>query len=94
MTAKKFPNWRELPIGAEISGGGNSQNYSTGNWSAASIEFLPENCKNCGLCFSACPDSAILKENGKVVGIDREHCKKCGICERVCKFGAIKISGK
>ena len=40
-----------------------------------------------------CPDSAILVEDAKVVGIDLEHCKGCGICAAECppKVKAIKM---
>jgi pyruvate ferredoxin oxidoreductase delta subunit len=38
-----------------------------------------------------CPDSAIIVEEGKLVGFNMEHCKGCGICAVECpdKINAI-----
>jgi len=40
-----------------------------------------------------CPDSAIIIEDGKMIGFDMEHCKGCGICAVECpdKVKAIKM---
>ena len=40
-----------------------------------------------------CPDSAVITEDGKMIGFDLEHCKGCGICAMECpdKVKAIKM---
>jgi Pyruvate/2-oxoacid:ferredoxin oxidoreductase delta subunit len=38
----------------------------------------------------SCPDSSILVEAGKVVGIDDKHCKGCGICAKECPTKPVK----
>jgi uncharacterized Fe-S center protein len=46
-------------------------------------------CRNCGICFDHCPETAIVQAEGHVV-IDGEKCVGCGACLVVCKPGAIK----
>ena len=47
-------------------------------------------CRICGVCFKACPHSAIIKYK-KAYKIDSVKCRKCGICKEVCKFEAIGV---
>jgi len=75
--------WRDIPIGGLILEAGNAQNYLTGDWKTYRPVHDSEKCTNCLLCWIHCPDSAIIVEDGRVVGIDLEHCKGCGICETI-----------
>ena len=64
---------------------GNSELYATGAWVPKNLQFISENCINCGLCWPVCPDDAIvLDQNGNMIGIDTDHCKDCGMCVEIC----------
>lgn len=93
--SEKHLSWKDLPIGGVIPTAGNSTKYHTGVWSPTKIQYIPKNCTQCGMCFSACPDSAIIHdENGKMIGVDTDHCKACGLCVEACKFSALEIQRK
>ncbi|HSA97325.1 MAG TPA: DUF362 domain-containing protein [Acidobacteriota bacterium] len=47
-------------------------------------------CRNCGVCMTFCPETAIVQAEGHVV-IEPAKCVGCGECLVVCKFGAIKM---
>jgi NADH-quinone oxidoreductase subunit F/NAD(P)H dehydrogenase (quinone)/NADP-reducing hydrogenase subunit HndC len=47
-------------------------------------------CKQCGLCFKACPAEAITWQKKQPAVIDKEKCVKCLSCFEKCKFDAIK----
>ncbi|MCL2126746.1 MAG: NADH-quinone oxidoreductase subunit NuoF [Treponema sp.] len=51
-------------------------------------------CKSCGLCFKACPVSAITGEKGKPYVIDGDACIACGSCRSACKFNAVFAKGR
>ena len=78
------PGWKDLPIGGVILQAGNSAEKSVAGWRTYRPIHDPEKCINCLRCWILCPDSAIIVEDGKVVGIDYEHCKGCGICAHEC----------
>ena len=76
--------WRELPIGGAILEPGSSVQNDTGAWRT----YVPvrdyDKCIHCLNCWILCPDSAVVVEDGKVVGTDLDHCKGCGICVKAC----------
>ena len=76
--------WREMPIGGIIFNAGSSQEYQTGGWRTYKPVYDEERCVHCLRCWILCPDSAVLVEDGKVIGFDEEHCKGCGICAAEC----------
>ena len=80
----KLLSWREMPIGGIIFHAGSSQEYETGGWRTYMPVHDPEQCIHCLRCWILCPDSAVLVEDGKVVGFDYAHCKGCGICAKEC----------
>jgi pyruvate ferredoxin oxidoreductase delta subunit len=80
----KLKGWKDLPIGGVIVEAGNSDDYETGSWRTYKPVHDAEKCTNCLRCWVYCPDSAILVEDGKVVGIDYKHCKGCGVCAHEC----------
>ncbi|HHT9124205.1 MAG TPA: 4Fe-4S binding protein [Candidatus Brocadiia bacterium] len=79
----ELPTWCELS-GAVISAPGSSTCIETGTWRTYMPIRDAEKCIQCMRCWIYCPDSAIIVEDGKVVGIDYEHCKGCGICAKEC----------
>ena len=89
----KLKGWKEIPIGGVITEAGNSDNYETGSWRAYKPILDTEKCINCLKCWIICPDSSIIVEDGKVVGINYKHCKGCGLCAQGCpdKVKAIKM---
>ena len=80
----KLKGWKEIPIAGLIVEAGNAITYETGSWRTFKPIHDAEKCTNCLRCWIYCPDSSILLEDGKVVGIDYDHCKGCGICAREC----------
>ena len=77
-------SWREIPIGTVVLEAGSAQRYQTGDWRTTRPVLDQSKCINCLFCWIYCPDSAILVEDGKVVGIDYDYCKGCGICAAEC----------
>ena len=80
----KEKTWKEIPIGGVIEDAGNAFEYETGSWRTFRPNWHVDRCIQCLRCWVACPDSAILTEEGKVTGIDYGHCKGCGICSFEC----------
>lgn len=78
------PAWHELPKGGLMVEPGSAKQYKTGDWRTERPIWDAEKCSSCLLCWMYCPDSSILVEDGKVVGIDYDHCKGCGICAAEC----------
>lgn len=84
MKEKKEKGWKEIPIGGLILEAGNATEYETGSWRTFRPVRDEDRCIHCLICWIFCPDSSILVEDEKVVGIDLTHCKGCGICAREC----------
>ena len=62
MTEDKLnPNtpMEDLTIGGNIYTAGNAKEFKTGDWRSSKPVFIPELCKQCGLCFPVCPEDAI-----------------------------------
>ena len=80
----------DLTIGGNIYEAGNSTKFKTGDWRSVTPKYIPENCKQCGLCFPVCPDDAIpVGKNQKRGDFNYDYCKGCGVCAKVCPFKAI-----
>ncbi len=94
----KLKKWQELAPGAVVREAGNSKDYKTGNWNPnLKVEWDPKTCINCNLCWTACPDEAIIVDkDGNMAGIDQDFCKKCGLCVDICpsKPKSLKIVTK
>ncbi len=84
-------NKKELPLGGVIPKGGTAHDYSTGGWRKLRPVVDTEKCTNCLICWVMCPDSAVITQDGKMVGFDMEHCKGCGICAKECPADAIEM---
>lgn len=82
MSEEKL-GWKKLPEG-DVLEAGTAEKFETGDWRSERPIFHSERCIQCLLCWAYCPDTSILTENGKVVGIDYRHCKGCGICAKEC----------
>ena len=93
MSENKEGGWKDIPRGGLILEAGNAVEYETGSWRNMRPIRDEEKCIDCLRCWIFCPDSAILVEDRKVVGIDLDHCKGCGICAYECppKVNAIEM---
>jgi len=83
---KRSSGWKKFndDLGV-IKNPGNSMEYRTGNWAGRKLNFCAKNCINCSLCWSVCPDDAILTDDeGNMIGVDLDHCKSCGLCTEAC----------
>jgi len=60
------------------------------------INFIPNNCIDCGQCRTVCPQDAIGNKEVEQPGliIDRDRCTLCGLCAKFCYAGAINILGR
>ena len=63
---------------------GSAAEYDTGGWRSKRPVWDWDKCSQCLTCWIFCPDSAVMVENGRVVGADLAHCKGCGICAVEC----------
>jgi pyruvate ferredoxin oxidoreductase gamma subunit len=64
----------------------------TGGWrTGRRPRFELDQCVNCLLCWSYCPDRAIRLDDGQVVGIDYDLCKGCEICVAACPTQALTM---
>jgi 2-oxoacid:acceptor oxidoreductase delta subunit (pyruvate/2-ketoisovalerate family) len=88
----KLKGWKEIPIGGLIIEAGNSEKYETGSWRSLRPIRDEDKCIHCLLCWVYCPDSSIIVEDNKVVGLDLEHCKGCGICAKECPPKVVAIT--
>lgn len=94
MHKEMTPNvsWKDITPGGNIYTPGNAENFKTGDWRSRRPVYMPENCKQCLLCFPICPDDAIpINEQGLREDFDYSKCKGCGACAKVCPFGAIRM---
>ena len=98
MAISPKTKWKDIPLGGMIPEPGTSHEYNTGNWRTFRPIHDEQKCINCMRCWIMCPDSAIMVEEGKVVGIDYDHCKGCGICAFECpdkvKAFEMKLEGE
>ena len=84
--------WQEMTLGGDIYEAGNSVCFKTGDWRSVKPVFIPEKCKQCGLCFPVCPDNAIpVGKDQKRTDFNYDYCKGCGVCAKTCPFGAIEM---
>ena len=51
--------YQDLTIGGNIYTAGNAKEFKTGDWRSQKPIWIPEKCKQCGLCWPVCPDDAI-----------------------------------
>lgn len=94
MADKKKKSGKDVRMGGVIEKGGSAHEYYTGGWRKLRPEVDEEKCINCLICWVMCPDSAVIVEDGKMVGFDLEHCKGCGICAEECPDKVTAITMK
>ncbi len=92
MDINKDSTWEELTPGGTIYEAGNAREFKTGDWRSMTPVWIPEKCKQCGLCFAVCPDDAIpVNKEQKREDFNYDYCKGCGICKVECPVQAIKM---
>jgi anaerobic sulfite reductase subunit C len=56
----------------------------------AEMSCEPDACTGCGECAAVCEESAVILNEGRLLGIDPERCVRCGACARVCPPQALR----
>ena len=56
-------------VGAVIPESGNATKYKTGGWRSERPVRDEEKCKQCLFCYFYCPDSSVIVEDGRAVGV-------------------------
>ena len=83
--------YQDLTIGGNIYTAGNAKEFKTGDWRSQKPVWIPEKCKQCGLCWPVCPDDAIpVTKDKKRTDFNYDACKGCMVCAKVCPFKAIE----
>ena len=57
------------------------------------LVFFPTKCIGCGRCFEACPNAALVMEDGKR-HYHIERCRLCGRCAEACYAEALVMEGR
>ncbi|HDI75469.1 MAG: ferredoxin [Thermoprotei archaeon] len=83
--------WKEIPIGGMILEPGNSVNFKTGDWRAMKPVIDKSKCVKCLMCWTLCPEPAIIRHDDNSVDINYDFCKGCGICAKICPRKAITM---
>jgi anaerobic sulfite reductase subunit C len=50
----------------------------------------PDACTGCGECAAVCEESAVILNEGRLLGTDPERCVRCAACARVCPPQALR----
>ena len=83
--------YQDLTIGGNIYTAGNAKEFKTGDWRSQKPIWIEEKCKQCGLCFTVCPDDAIpVTKDQKRTDFNYDVCKGCMVCLKACPFNAIE----
>ena len=93
-TEERYNNktpYQDLTIGGNIYEAGNAREFKTGDWRSQKPIWIPEKCKQYGLCWPVCPDDAIpVTQEKKRTDFNYDACKGCMVCAKVCPFKAIE----
>ncbi len=68
-----------------------SKHCSAGVCRALLTFSINENCTDCLVCVSECPED-VISEGEEHQVIDDERCIKCGVCKSVCEYDAIDVA--
>jgi pyruvate ferredoxin oxidoreductase delta subunit len=85
----KYDGVKGIP---HIREAGNAIRHRTGNWRVFKPFINYKKCISCKLCFTFCPDSAILWKRTKEKEFpqyDYDICKGCMLCKEICPVKAI-----
>ncbi len=58
----------------------------------ATLEYFPEKCTGCGLCFEVCPREVFEMQAEKARILNKDRCIECGACANNCPHEALKVN--
>ena len=83
--------WQDIPLGGVVTEPGSSRDYLTGGWATVRPVVHFEQCIQCGVCWTFCPEGCIHRNDQGYFVADLDYCKGCGICAAECHTGCIEM---
>ena len=83
--------WQEVELGGILREPGSARDYKVGDWKSQHPVWTKSHCIRCGVCWTVCPEGAIIEEEGGYFDVNLDYCKGCGICARECVIGCISM---
>ena len=100
---RKYPRgYEEVPLGAIVPWPGNTAELPKHEWRTFRPVINQDKCIRCRLCWTYCPDGAIMEVDEEYVTssgkkykvtykVNYDYCKGCGICANECPVKAIEM---
>lgn len=61
------------------------------SYTSNTLEYKPELCIGCEMCWIVCPHAVFAPRNNKAQLVRYEACMECGACQLNCPTGAIAV---
>jgi len=90
IVVKNYEWMKEIPP-TPLSRPGPGSMGMTGRWRAERPVINYEKCKKCGMCWTYCPENAIVFSKDEGPRINYNYCKGCLVCVEECPYDAIKV---
>ncbi|MBS3159515.1 4Fe-4S binding protein [Candidatus Woesearchaeota archaeon] len=87
---QNLKKWKELEDAGNILDKGNNEENDVSGWRSFRPIHIREKCIDCMICWSVCPDNAVISGDGKFIKFDYTKCKGCLICLNECPVNAIR----
>jgi pyruvate ferredoxin oxidoreductase delta subunit len=58
--------WQDIELGGLLREPGSARQYRTGDWRSQHPVWTKSRCIRCGVCWTVCPEPAIIEEPGAI----------------------------